>query len=187
MKFNGSSLRLKDYDYTQPGPYFVTAVTDGRKCIFGNVVGGGMQLNESGQIVADAWQWLGLQYPYLELGAAVVMPKHFHGIIMIGEPSCRGGTRPAPTGRDPAPAGCDPAPTEMSMKIKPLGQLVGAFKTVSAKRINLLHGTPGLSVWQRDFYERVIRDQNELERIHQYILDNPANWHEDDENAKLSS
>jgi REP element-mobilizing transposase RayT len=64
-----------------------------------------------------------------------------------------------------------------------LGQLFGAFKTISAKRINLLRGAPGLPVWQRDFYERVIRDEDELARIHQYIIDNPANWQEDDEYA----
>jgi putative transposase len=169
MKFNHRSLRLKDYNYTQPGPYFVTTVTHGRECLFGNVVDGEMQLSDTGQIVADTWQWLGSQYPYLELGAAVGMPNHFHGIILIGDPSRRGGSRPAPT------------------KIKPLGQLVGTFKTVSAKRINLLHGTPGLPVWQRDFYERVIRDQNELERIHQTIRDNPANWQEDAEYAKSAA
>jgi REP element-mobilizing transposase RayT len=77
--------------------------------------------------------------------------------------------------------GSRPAATEG--KIKPLGQLVGAFKTVSAKRINLLRGTSGLPVWQRDFYERVIRDEDELARIHQYIMDNPSNWQEDDEYA----
>jgi len=92
-------------------------------------------------------------------------------------------SRPTPTSRPTLTS--RPTPTEG--KIKPLGQLVGAFKTVSAKRINLLRGTSGLPVWQRDFYERVIRDEDELAHIHQYILDNPANWQEDDEYAKLSS
>jgi REP element-mobilizing transposase RayT len=167
MIHNRHSLRLKEYDYTQPGPYFVTTVTHGRENLFGNVLDGQIQLNEFGQIVADAWQWLGRQYPYLELSAAVVMPNHFHGIILIGDNSCRDGSRHAVT----------------DGKIKPLGQLFGAFKTISAKRINLLRGAPGLPVWQRDFYERVIRDEDELARIHQYIIDNPANWQEDDEYA----
>ncbi len=91
--YNRHSLRLKDYDYTQPGPYFVTMVTHGRECLFGKVLSGEMQLNESGQIVTDAWQWLGGQYPYLELGAAVVMPNHFHGIILIGDPPYEGVSR----------------------------------------------------------------------------------------------
>ena len=94
MKYNRHSLRLKDYDYTLPGPYFVTTIIYGRETQLGNVLDGEMQLNESGQIVTDAWQWLGRQFPYLELGAAVVMPNHFHGIILIGDDSRRGGSRP---------------------------------------------------------------------------------------------
>jgi putative transposase len=67
------------------------------------------------------------------------------------------------------------------MKIKPLGQIIGAFKTVSAKRINLLRGTPASSVWQRGFYEHIVRDEEDLAHIHQYILDNPIHWQEDKE------
>jgi len=188
MKYNRHSLRLKDYDYTLPGPYFVTTVIHGRETQFGNVLDGEMQLNESGQIVADAWQWLGRKFPYLELGAAVVMPNHFHGIILIGDDPCRGGShRQSKSPVSPMAAGGRlggrPTHTGMELKIKPLGQLIGAFKTVSAKRINLYHGTSGQPVWQRDFYEHVIRDEDDLARIHQYIVDNPANWQEDDEYA----
>jgi REP element-mobilizing transposase RayT len=169
MSQNRRSLRLKDYDYTQPGPYFVTTVTRGRECLFGEVVNGKMDLNGFGQIIEETWLWLGSQYQYVELGKFVVMPNHIHGIVSIGDFPGRDGSRPVPTG------GYE------STRIKPLGQLIGAFKTVSAKRINLARGTPGTRVWQQDFYERIIRDEKALDLIHRYIAANPVNWQEDDE------
>jgi len=163
------SIRLKGYDRTQPGAYFITVVTWQRENLFGDVVKGEMQLNAAGQIVADTWMWVQNHYPYIKLDEFVVMPNHLHGIICIEDhPNvCRGGPRPAPAN---------------NLKIKPLGQLVGALKMVSAKRINLLRDAAGIPVWQRDFYDHIIRDENEWSRIRQYILDNPLNWAEDDEN-----
>ena len=106
-----NSLRLKGYDYTQPGAYFVTICTKNRECLFGEIVGGILKLNEYGDIVAKSWQWLEQQYSYVELDVWVVMPNHLHGIIIITD-------------------------TSNDIKPKPLGRLVGAFKTVSAKKIN---------------------------------------------------
>jgi putative transposase len=181
MTRNHHSLRLKDHDYTLPGPYFITTVTHSREGLLGNVVDGGVVLNEFGMIVRDCWIWLGEQFPYLELGESIVMPDHFHGIIQIGDPqSRRDRSRPVPTGAAPVPTGAAPVPTGAApapaLIIKPLGQLIGAFKTVSAKRINLLRGTPGSPVWQRDFHDRIVRDEEELARIHQYIQENPRLW-----------
>ena len=99
-------------------------------------------------------------------GRSVIMPNHLHGIIVISD-MCRGASRSAPTG---------------VAKRKPLGRLVGAFKTVSTKRINEIRGTLGVPVWQRNYYERVIRNGEELNRVRQYIIDNPAHWEEDREN-----
>jgi hypothetical protein len=79
------SLRMKGFDYTQPGPYFVTTVTRNRECLFGEIVNGNMRVNEFGCIVAEAWEWLRKQFPYLEAGESIVMPDHFHGIILIGD------------------------------------------------------------------------------------------------------
>ena len=95
----------------------------------------------------------------------VVMPNHLHGIIVID--TCRGGSRTAPT---------------MPSNRKPLGRLVGAFKTVMTKQFNLARGTKGRLIWQRNYYERIIRDGNELARIRKYILDNPTQWSFDREN-----
>lgn len=152
-----NSLRLKGYDYTQPGAYFVTLCTKNRECLFGKIVGGIAQLNEYGNIVVQSWQWLEQQYSYVELDAWVVMPNHLHGIIIITD-------------------------TSSNMKRKTLGRLVGAFKTVSAKKINQSRQTPGFPVWQRDFYDRINRNDRSLERTRQYIVDNPLKWHEDADN-----
>jgi putative transposase len=159
------SIRLKGYDYSLAGAYFVTLVAWQRELLFGNVVNGESVLNELGQIVSEKWQWLETQYPYVELGAWIVMPNHFHGILVIHDIG-RGGSRSAPT----------------PIKRKPLGGLIGAFKTVSTKHINLLRKTEGQIVWQRNYYERIIHDEHEMDRIHRYIESNPSQWMEDDEN-----
>ena len=172
QKHHRRSIRLQGYDYSRPGGYYVTIVVDGRECLFGEIVNGEMVLNDYGRIVAEVWQWLQEQYPYIELLAWVIMPNHIHGIIIIHEDG-RGGSRSAPT-----PYG-DAAGTA---KIKPLGSLIGAFKTVSTKKINILRNTEGGVVWQRNYYEHIIRDDNDYNRIHNYIIDNPAAWGDDDEN-----
>ncbi len=166
QKHHRRSIRLQGYDYSRPGGYYATIVVEGRECLFGEIVNGEMVLNDYGRIVAEAWQWLQEQYPYVELLAWVIMPNHIHGIIIIHEDG-RGGSRSAPTGM---------------VKRKPLGGLIGAFKTVSTKKINLLRKTEGAVIWQRNYYEHIIRDDDDYNRIRLYILDNPAAWDDDDEN-----
>lgn len=165
-KHHRRSIRLKGYDYSQAGAYFVTIVAWQRECLFGEAVDGGMVLNDFGEIVSEKWEWLESQYDYVELGQWVVMPNHFHGILVIHDGS-RGGSRPAPT-----------QPT----KTKPLGGLIGAFKTVSAKHIHLLRHTDGIPVWQRNYYEHNIRNEREMDNITKYIETNPLRWNDDDEN-----
>ncbi len=168
------SIRLPEYDYTQSGAYFVTMVVRDRSCLFGEVANGEVQLNETGILVADTWEWLATQYAYVTLDEYVVMPNHLHGVIAID--TRRGGSRTAPT-RETAPT-----PATMPYNRKPLGRLIGAFKTVMTKQFNLAHGIKGHPVWQRNYYERIIRDGNELARIRKYILDNPTQWAFDREN-----
>jgi len=165
QKHHRRSIRLKGYDYSLAGAYFVTIVAWRREMLFGDVVDGKMILNDFGKIVSEKWKWLEMQYEYVELGEWVVMPNHFHGILVIHADG-RGGSRSAPT------------PT----KRKPLGGLIGAFKTVSTKQINLLRDTEGQVVWQRNYYEHIIRDEREWENIHRYIESNPSMWAEDEEN-----
>ena len=158
------SIRLQGYDYSQAGAYFVTIVAWQREMLFGEIMDGMMKLNEFGRIVSEKWQWLEMQYEYVELGEWVIMPNHFHGILVIHDG--RGGSRSAPT----------------PIKRKPLGGLIGAFKTVSTKQINLLRDTEGQVVWQRNYYERIIRNESEMDRISLYIESNPLRWADDDEN-----
>jgi REP element-mobilizing transposase RayT len=164
MKQDRRSIRLKGYDYSQAGVYFVTVCTRNRKCLFGEVVDGEMRLNNCGGMVADSWEWLMRQYDYVKLDEWMIMPNHMHGIIVISDDG-RGGSRTAPT-----------------EKRKPVGRLIGAFKTVSNKRINELRGTSGATVWQRNYFERVIRNDNEMHHLREYIVNNPAQWDLDREN-----
>ncbi|ABK98893.1 transposase [Pelobacter propionicus] len=159
------SIRLQGYDYTQAGAYFVTVCARNRECLFGGIVNGDMRLNDAGRIVADSWEWLAEQYDHVSLDEYVVMPNHAHGIIVITD-DCRGGSRTAPTGIR-----------------KPIGRLVGAFKTVSTKGINELCETAGRKLWQRNYWEHIVRNEPELNRIREYIHNNPAQWELDSLNV----
>jgi putative transposase len=183
------SIRLKGYDYTRDGAYFVTLCVQNREVgalreaplLFGTVVDGEMRLNEYGRQVAACWLWLAKRYPYVHLDQWVVMPDHVHGIIVIADDhggggsgrggSGRGGSRTAPTGQRDVTAG--------QTKRKPLGRLIGAFKTVSTKRINGIRSTPGAQLWQRGYYEHIVRDERSLQRIRAYIANNPSRWEPD--------
>jgi len=163
-------LRLKDYDYSQPGAYFVTVCVNHRRFLLGSVIDGEMNLSKYGLIVAEFWQWLRSAYPYVCLDEWTIMPNHLHGVIVINH-HCRGGSRAAPT---------------RECHLKPLGQIIGAFKTVSTKKINLYRQTRGTPFWQRGFYEHVIREEKSLNRIREYILTNPLRWQLDRENPQAA-
>ncbi|GAB4244278.1 MAG: transposase [Stanieria sp.] len=168
------SIRLKGYDYTQPGMYFVTICAYQRQCIFGDIVDGQMVLNQYGSIVAQTYQWLSQRYHYVYLDEWIIMPNHFHGIIVIIDTPRRGSSRTAPTSTVPI-QNISTSSNHVS-KPKPLGRLIGAFKTVSTKHINILRDTPATPVWQRNYYEHIIRNQTALDRIREYITNNPISW-----------
>jgi len=144
-KHNRRSIRLMDYDYSQSGAYFVTICTRDRACVLGEISDGQLLLNELGEIVAETWRWLERHYEYVELDEWLVMPNHLHGIIMIRDIPCKGASRSARTG-----GGSRTAPTLTPRK--PLGRLIGSFKTVSTKRINEIRKSPGTAFWQRNYY-----------------------------------
>ena len=155
------SIRLPGYDYAQAGAYYVTIVVHGRECILGEIVNGEMRLNQFGQIVQRAWFDLPKHYPHIQLGSFCIMPNHVHTVIIIV---------PGPTDQS--------APTERHA----LSEIVRAFKSFSARRINEIRKTPGIPVWQRNYYEHIIRNDEEHNRIHLYIEANSANWKDDNEN-----
>jgi putative transposase len=159
-----NSIRLDGFDYFRSGAYYVTICVRGKKNILGEVASGKTGLSESGVIVAESWLWLEGQHAHVELDEWIVMPNHFHGIIVIHE-SRRGGSRSALT--------------EHLIR-KPLGRIVGAFKTISTKRINQLQNTLGGKFWQRGYYDRIIRHKKELQKIRKYIAENPLKWELDE-------
>lgn len=146
------SIRLCGHDYAAMGTYFVTICTIERECLLSKIVNGKAALNAYGRCADTALLWLPKQYPFVELDAYVVMPNHLHAILRISP----GGSRTAPQ--------------------KSLGRLVGAFKTVSTKWMNVIRDTPGEAVWQRNYYDRIIRTDEELQNVRRYIVENPSRW-----------
>ncbi len=164
------SLRLRGYGYTEAGAYYVTVVTWKRASLFGEIVNSKMHLSEAGQNVAECWNAVPRHTPWVILDAFVVMPNHVHGIVFIAkDPVGAQHAAPLQNGyRGPRPHS--------------LGAIVRSFKSAATRQMNLLRGTPGAPVWQRNYYEHVIRSEDELNRIRQYIEENPARWEEDEQN-----
>jgi REP element-mobilizing transposase RayT len=140
--------------------------------LFGEIVVGEMRLNEMGRIVNEPWRWLGEQYDYVGIAEYGVMPNHFHGILVMADVDGRGGSRTAPTidtKTTPPPETANhltgDAGTGSPDRCKTVGRLIGAFKTVSTKHINIMRETPEEQIWQRDFYEHIIRNDYQYERI----------------------
>jgi putative transposase len=153
--------RLKEYDYSNAGYYFVTICVNDKKDYFGKIENGGCTLNKYGQIVKQILENIAVKYLYVELDYYVIMPNHIH-ITLIIDPSENVSVM---TSRDLSPVG-SPKP-----KIKSLSQIIGAFKTISSKELHL----KGLKEfkWQRSFYDRIIRNERELYQIRKYIEQNP--------------
>jgi putative transposase len=183
---NRKSIRLKEFDYTQPGAYFVTLVTWHRLCIFGSITDGAMHLNVLGELVANEWEKTAAVRNNIQLDKYVVMPNHIHGIIFINQPTeifneemmrdraIRVGARRrlAPTsGAKGLPSGS-------------IGAIVGQIKSITTKRINNQRNMPGDPVWQRNYFEHVIRSEIDLMHIRNYIINNPICWETDDEKPR---
>ena len=175
------SIRLQDYDYTHTGAYFITICVQNHECLLGNIGNGVMTMNDAGRMVETVWRGLPCRFPLVELDAFVVIPNHVHGIVSIyddiGPPSS------VPNGSDhlgaampggpmlggPRPGGPRPAPTT-------LGTIVCAFKSIAAIQVNRLLSRTALPFWQRNYFERVIRNNSELNEICKYIGNNPLKW-----------
>jgi REP-associated tyrosine transposase len=127
------TIRLSGWDYSADGAYFVTVCTSDRSHLFGEIADGHMRVNALGAVVADSWRWLASQYTHVTLDDWCLMPNHLHGLLIL---TGRGGSRTALT--DTSTPGGDAVMTPR----KPVGRLIGAFKTVSTKHINRLRNTP---------------------------------------------
>ncbi len=146
--------------------YFVTICTYERTCILGHIEEDSVLPTTIGSLVIDAWHSLPKRFPYVALDAFTIMPNHVHGLIQILH-------------HDSAQTGF----TTLDDR-KPLGRLVATFKTVATQRINDHRRTPARPVWQRGFYDHVVRNEESLARIREYIIANPLRWGLDEENPE---
>lgn len=157
------SIRLRGYDYSQAGAYYVTVCIQSRECLFGDVIDGEMVLNHYGHVVETEWLKTPMIRSYVDLDEYVVMPNHFHGILVITD---AGATRRV-------------APT-VTLQPGSLGAIMGQFESIASKTIRRL-GLPHFQ-WQRNYHEHIIRDESDLNRIREYIINNPLRWAEDENN-----
>lgn len=167
-KHHRRSIRLKGYDYSEAGTYFVTVCSWKRDCLFGEISGGVMGLNEYGRIVEDEWRRSSTIRQEINLDEFVIMPNHIHGIVTIYS---NGDRHVGANGRSP-----------LRMKPKSISSFVAGFKSAVTKQINQIRNTPGTPVWQRNYYEHIIRNEKELEKIREYIQNNPLKWGLDENN-----
>ncbi|MBD2462698.1 hypothetical protein H6G89_16785 [Oscillatoria sp. FACHB-1407] len=248
MKYNPDkhhrrSIRLKGYDYTSPGAYFITLCVHQRECLFGEVVNGEMQLNEWGKLVDAYWQRLPSHFANLELDVFVVMPNHFHGILVLTQPPGRGAAldhhssnstensksnaTPNPNrspqiippnrrgaaldhhssnstensksnatpnpNRSPEPGVAfgrrelqipknnlpNAAPQPPRLMKGSVGAILLNFKSITTRRINQMRRVRGVPLWQRDYHDRIIRDEEALTYVRRYIHNNPRLWEAD--------
>ena len=164
------SLRLKGYDYSRAGAYFVTLCAHNRMCLFGDINKGEITMNDYAKIIQGEWLNTAAIRPYIELGEYVIMPNHFHGIIIIhrGDTACTGTARRAPTVEQFGKPVAGSLPT-----------IIRSFKSAVTKNINDIRHSPGMPIWQRNYYEHVIRDDDDYNRIAEYVAYNPKRWIED--------
>lgn len=172
QKHNRESIRLKGYDYSQPGYYFITICLADRHHLFGRIRNKKMLLNKYGDIATKEWLCTENLRDNVRLDEFVIMPNHVHGIIELT--GGRGVLQYAP------------AMIRTINKFKSpsnnLGAIVRGYKSTVTKQINELNNQPGDKIWQRNYYDHIIRNRHDLNRIRTYIRDNPKNW----ENDKLN-
>jgi putative transposase len=182
------SIRLKGYDYAQSGAYFITIVTHGRECLFGQVVSGEIRLNKHGQIVQWEWERLGQRFKFLELGIFIVMPNHLHGIVIINHTvgATRADLTNATSSPEPLhntiPEEHEGSPLPSGPASSSLGTILGQFKSRVTKRLWKIPTLAQTPIWQRNYHEHIVRNNDDANRIHHYILSNPAMWEDDTEN-----
>jgi putative transposase len=167
------SIRLPGYDYTLPGAYFITICTNEKRCLFGEVIEGDMRLNAYGQIVQEEWLKTGTLRPNIELDVFSIMPNHVHGIIVLHD-NRRVIARYDSTEHRPSYLGHLPPSS--------LPSITRAFKSAVTRRINEIRNILGLAIWQRGYYEHIIRNEVDLNATREYIQNNPGKWADDEEN-----
>ena len=208
-RYNRRSIRLQSYDYSRKGFYFITICCQDRACLLGEIINGEMILNEAGQMIESEWLKLKIRFPNIQYHEYVIMPNHFHAILEIhvgstlvvdpidGQPLVVDPVDGQPLVVDPVdgqPQGVAPTVTETENKITEtetgitffptVGDMMGAFKSITT--VEYIRGVKTLGwqsfrgkLWQRNYYEHIIRNKHAFERISEYIKNNPKRWDED--------
>ncbi|OZH51711.1 transposase [Hydrocoleum sp. CS-953] len=180
QKHHRRSLRLKGYDYSKAGAYFITICTYNLQTLFGEIIDGKMQLNQLGEVVAEEWERSAQMRQEIELDYSVIMPNHLHGIVIINNVGANGHF--VPQHETPLHGHFVPQhETPLRMKPRSISSLMAGFKSAVTKRINRIpyHGeqlTTPVPVWQRNYYEHIIRNETSLNQLRQYIIENPLKW-----------
>jgi len=195
-KYRIESTRLKDYNYSRNGAYFVTICTKNSMHLFGSIVDQKLIPNRQAEVVTECWLDLPLHYYNCTLDEFIVMPNHVHGIVIINndiiETRFKQDNIVAETGLKPdkvvVETGLKPDKVVVETGLKPvstagrvakpypLSEIIRGFKTFSARRINEYQNTRGKAFWQSRFFDHIIRNREELKRIRQYIIENPLKW-----------
>ena len=169
-KYQRHSLRIKNYNYSLPGAYFITVCTYRKENILGYIIDGKIELNVLGKITVKEWLRTFQIRKNIQLDEYIVMPNHFHGIIILTENN-KGVLQYAPTNKFRSPS-------------QTIGSIVRGFKSAVTREIKRLDYPFFYSIWQRNYYEHIIRNENELNRIREYIQNNPLRWQYDRENLE---
>ncbi len=168
---NRKPTRLAGFNYAQVGAYFITLVTQNRQHLFGEVIDSEFKANSIGEIVKSEWEHTGNIRSEVELDYSCVMPNHFHAIVFFKR-------------NDLTNVIQEISQPEFIRRPRSLGSLVAGFKSSVTTKVNQFRGTPGSPVWQRSYYDHIIRDETDLNRIREYIVNNPMKWDLDKEFTK---
>ncbi len=193
-KHHRRSIRLKGYDYTRPGAYFVTICTENKKCLFGKISDEIMQLNKFGDMIHVCWNNLPKHFLHVRLDAYVIVPNHIHGIIIIAERDCNDNANGKGEAFSATRSGHDFMGEENASPLHPtvqpphgtstgsLGAIMQNFKSISTRKINQSKKIHGDMLWQRNYYEHIVRNGYTLNAIRRYITYNPLMWAYDMDN-----
>lgn len=181
------SIRLKGYDYSQSGLYFITICCYQRECLFGNIINSQIILNNFGQLIKEEWLKSAEIREEIEFDDFIIMPNHFHGIVIINQEINSDfmkndvdfqDNNVGANGRLPLQQIQSSRP-KISMKPKSISSLIAGFKSATTKKINIIRNTPQNPVWQRNYYDHIIRNDESLARIREYVQNNPLSWEND--------
>jgi len=183
-KYRVQSTRLKNWDYSSNGAYFITICTKNREHYFGEIANEKLQETEQSKICQNVWDDLPNHYPNCILDSFVIMPNHVHCIVII-ENSVQS-VRSVETGLKPVSTMTTTITTNDANKSKryTISEIIRGYKTFTARKINNLQNTQGKTFWQPRFYDHIIRNEHELNRIRGYIVNNPLNWENDRNNSE---